>query len=166
MAEDGGASVSTDCVCAKCVAACENRPGWFKPGEVEKVADYLGIPLPQLFKDALAVDWWEADEDFPETFVLAPAMTGEEAGSEYPGDPHGACVFLVEGRCSIHPVKPFECRSYHHDDRQAAMDERRQSVVKEWVEHQQQIRELLGREPVAATYFGGGLLGLLSRWSD
>ena len=49
-----------DCQCQDCQDACVYKPGWFKPGEIEKVAKYLDVPLEELFKEKLMVDWWEA----------------------------------------------------------------------------------------------------------
>lgn len=45
------------CKCESCQAACRQKPGWFLPGEAERVAEYLGISLEDLFRTKLAVDW-------------------------------------------------------------------------------------------------------------
>lgn len=148
-----------DCTCDKCSAACVNKPGWFLPGEAERAAAHLGIPLVQFFRDHLGVDWREGE---PTTFVLAPALTTMEPGTEYPGDPQGRCVFLGEdGLCTIHPVKPFECREYLHDQARAETQARHEQVADAWKDYQQQIKDLLGREPEEALYFGpfGWLFG-------
>jgi Fe-S-cluster containining protein len=145
--------------CSTCVAACYRKPGWFIPGEVERVADHLGVSVEELFRTRLGVDWHDDHPSRRDVFVLAPATTTMTPGEEYPGDPTGRCVFLTDDdRCGIHEVKPYECREYWCD----APDVNRLhlAAADAWVEHQQQIRDLLGDEPYAAPY-DGGLLGML-----
>ena len=137
---------SVDCTCDGCQRACENKPGWFKPGEAEKAADFLGLPLQAFFKDYLAVDWWEGEKDI---FLLAPATDRSGTGTEYPANPKGECIFYKDGLCSIHPVKPFECKEYIHNK---PIGDRHQVVAKTWEPNQKQIKSLLGREPHAAGY--------------
>ncbi len=138
-----------ECKCDKCKSACKQKPGWFKPGEPEKVAEYLGITLKELFDTKLMVDWWESDED---VFIIAPAIKDGDIGEEYPANPQGECVFFKDGLCSIHAVKPFECKSYMHTDTDAA--KRHEEVKDSWdkKKHQDQIKELLGRNPYAKEY--------------
>lgn len=162
----GAAGTRESCACAHCQSSCLHKPGWFLPGEAERVAAFLGLSLPELFASKLGVDWHEEEGDIPETFVLAPATTDMEAGTEYPGDPRGACVFYEGGRCTIHPVKPFECREALHGDADDVIVARHPVVAQAWAKQQGQIEMLLGREPQAA-YFEGGLLGgLLRGWFD
>jgi len=143
------------CTCHTCVEACYGKPGWFKPGEAEKVAEYKDLTMEELFRDWLGVDWWDDDIN---VFVLAPAMDRMEAGGMYPGDPKGACIFLDKDtdRCTIHEVKPFECRKMIHGERQTHVE-----VKNDWdsEEHAKQIYDLLGEEPEAEEYYGGGLFG-------
>jgi Fe-S-cluster containining protein len=159
------------CTCAECKRACERKPGWFLPGEVEAVAEHLGITLAELFTSKLAVDWWEDTGDDErithDIFVLAPAITTSPPGTEYPGNPEGRCVFYVEGRCTIHPVKPFECRAAFHTDNDHGVIQRQHAdVAVAWDEHQGQITDLLGREPEAEEWDFGGLFGMLGRLTD
>lgn len=155
-----------ECTCAGCRNACATKPGWMVPGDAERIAAHLGLPLPELFRTKLAVDWWEADEDAPLTFVLAPAIKGEATGAEYPGNPQGRCVFFKNERCSIHAVKPWECRKAGHVGENAAKGYH-PAARDAWraKKHQTQIRRLLGREPVTVEYHGSifdMLLGALS----
>ena len=139
--------------CATCQSGGTRKPGWFLPGEPERAAEFMGLPLEEFFRDYLTVDWWDGD---PDIFLLSPAIAGEETGTEFPGDPRGECVFYQEGRCQIHPVKPHECRETWcgagsgtiHRDTAAA-----------WNAHQGQIRELLGREPISVPCGFFDLLG-------
>lgn len=142
------------CQCNKCKAACLRKPGWFLPGEIERVVEYLGISLEDLFKTKLAVDWWVG---FPNIFVLSPAIIGENAGEEFPTNPLGVCLFFKDGLCKIHPVKPFECQNMIHSEQSRNMHE---LVGKAWEPHQNQIEDLLGREPKAKEYSVFESLGL------
>lgn len=141
--------------CGTCRAGCTRKPGWFLPGEAEKAAAHLGMSLQEFFDTYLAVDWWEGE---PDIFLLSPTIVGEDAGTEFPGDPHGTCVFYKNGRCEIHEVKPFECRDFWCGNSAGSPDVHHDTATA-WEPHQDQIRDLLGREPVSATYEGGGLLG-------
>lgn len=152
----------SECACAECQSYCRHKPGWFLPGEAEKAAEFVGMTLPEFFKAHLAVDWIERDEEDEETFILAPALADEEAGTEYPGNPRGVCSLYRDGKCLIHEAKPHECAITHHeqDSRQEAA-RRHLEIGRAWRDHQQQIHDLLGREPVSAFYEGNGILGLL-----
>lgn len=97
------------CICDQCVAACRNKPGWFKPGEVEKVAEFLGMSLQQLFNEKLQVDYW-VGKGKGDIYNLTPGIIEEMERKVVPWFPHGTCVFLKDDRCEIHSVKPFECR--------------------------------------------------------
>jgi len=140
-----------DCSCPKCQSACSYCPGWFLPGQVEKVAEHLNMTLKELFDKYLGVNWWEGEVPI---FVLAPATTKMSAGSEYPGDPRGKCIFYKDGKCEIHPVKPYECRKAIHGDTQEVVQERHRFISKKWNKEQyrKQIVELLGREPKTKEY--------------
>jgi len=149
-------------VCASCQAACRNKPGWFKAGEAEKVAQYLGVSLKELFRDKLAVDWWVGGSvNSGDIYVLSPALIGEDAGTEFPGDPRGECVFFRDGRCEIHAVKPFECAESvpcEHSGKRNLHKEAADSWNTK--KHQSQIVKLLGRQPESAEFEGFGLFGL------
>lgn len=151
--------------CHKCQGACQVKPGWFMPGEAEKVAEYLGLSLQELFDTRLTADWWEAGDGLDEdTFLLSPGVVGADTGTEFPANPEGKCVFFTVGRCDIHAVKPFECREHWCGEANSKVASRHLSVATAWTEHQGQIEQLLGREPEAETYYGGGLLGSLLGW--
>lgn len=134
------------CMCKECLAACLHKPGWFLPGEAERVASYFKILLEELFETKLAVDWWSGN---PDIFLLSPAIIGNEAGTEFPGNPRGSCVFFKENLCEIHSVKPFECRELFHDGNN---NERHRKVANAWKQHQNQITKLLGRKPVSVSF--------------
>lgn len=156
----------SECACEHCRMCCDHRPGWFLPGEPERAAELLGMTLPEFFKAHLAVDWLEDDgEEGEDTFLLAPVLADAESGTEYPGNPKGQCSLYRDGKCLIHEAKPHECAIAHHDQTSQLEAARRHRVIgQEWRAHQQQIRDLLGREPESSTYHGGpfgGMLGFL-----
>lgn len=147
-----GVIVDKECVCSECKSACQSKPGWFMPGEAEKVAEHLGVSFEELFKTKLSVDWWEAGTEIDEhVFLLSPTVIGGNPGEEFDSNPNGQCVFYVEGACSIHEVKPFECRELMHDSWEIT-HERHLGVAKAWNtdEDQTQVETLLGCEPFAS----------------
>lgn len=149
-----------ECQCEHCKNACKSCPGWFLPGEAEAAATHMGLSLQDFFDKYLGVNWWEGDDPI---FVLAPALVGEDTGTEYPGDPRGTCVFFnKDGLCDIHKVKPYECAELLCDDPNA--QKRHEFIATQWEVHQDQISELLGREPETEEFYGGGLFGGLFGW--
>lgn len=119
------------CTCANCVAACSNKPGWFMPEDIPAILAHLGArDLGEaLGPGKLAVDFFDAPEDGP--LVLSPNIVGSESKG-IPFYPRGVCVFLKEGRCSIHAIKPFECRQALHTDSPAAVRARHTAIAAAW----------------------------------
>jgi Fe-S-cluster containining protein len=141
------------CACRDCRGACERKPGWFLPGEAEKAATHLGLSMQEFFTTYLAVDWWEASDGLPDTtFVMSPAVVGNPTGEEFPGNPDGQCVFYQEGRCRIHEVKPHECAQLWCGEPGDVVGPRHLATAKAWADHQDQIVELLGREPAETEF--------------
>lgn len=132
----------SECQCHTCQSACTTRPGWFLPGEIEKVARFLEISPQDLFDKYLV-----ADNTFDDFWILAPAQLHAEPGHEAPFEPRGTCIFLKNGKCEIHEVKPYECREYLHSDDRDVVRLRHRSMGLRWAKHQDQITQLLGRPP-------------------
>lgn len=115
-------SEKTECSCKKCVRACECSPGWFLPGEPEKAAETLGIPFDE-FKKKLIKDHCSSRYADNAPYVWSPRKMTDadhEIRTHSEQREKGACVFLVEGKCSVHAAKPYECRTifacdYRHD---------------------------------------------------
>lgn len=149
--------MENSCTCELCVNACCTKPGWFMPGEIEQVAEYLNISLQELFDTKLGVDWWETGGDI---FVIAPATKSMNPGEEYSADPRGECIFFENERCTIYSVRPFECREYSHSDNSDDLNPRHKGVADSWQDYKNQIIELLGYEPETEAYSGSGLFGL------
>lgn len=140
MSDDG-------CSCERCQAACRHKPGWFMPGEAEKAAALVGLPLKEFFEQHLGVDWLD---DPPEAkYLLSPATKSMDPGGMFPANPRGTCVFYIDGRCSIYAARPYECRDYvHSQSRDEALATHRR-VAEAWKDHQDQLRDLLDDEPCA-----------------
>lgn len=138
--------MAKECSCSGCVSACEHVPGWFKPGEAEKVAAFLGMSLERLFREHLSVEYWIGGN---EVFALRPNTDHGVAGQLAPYKPMGRCVFLKDGKCGIHAVKPFECREFLHGDPDEIVNARHEQVADSWrtEEAQAQIRTLYGSQP-------------------
>ena len=135
--------IKKSCTCKHCIECCYYKPGWFLPGEAEKVAAYLGLSVQETFDKYLAVDYWERyEDDRGNILVLSPATTIMEPGTMYPSAPCGQCIFLRDNRCSIHEVKPYECRQTTHLKDQISYHEK---VAFSWdkEEYQEQCHNLL-----------------------
>lgn len=91
----------TVCACPAEVAYCKTRPAGLVPGDVERIAAFLKLPV----DECLQLYFSASDR----TTVLA----GGQARTVWQLVPitqaHG-CVFLgADDRCKIHAVSPFGC---------------------------------------------------------
>jgi len=79
--------------CTDCGACCTGAPGRVRISEeeLEAVSDFRNEPLSELKAASTRV-------------VKSQRLLKEKS--------NGECVFFEEGRCSIHPVKPTQCRLY------------------------------------------------------
>jgi Fe-S-cluster containining protein len=92
----------TTCACPTCASCCHDQPGSCAPGDVERIAAHLHLPL----RVALLRFWASPGA------LIANSATGVTArvGTITPRMQRGRCVFLDEqDRCTIHPVAPFGC---------------------------------------------------------
>jgi Fe-S-cluster containining protein len=151
------------CQCETCSKACSWKPGWFLPGEAEKAAKFMKMSFKEFFKKYLAIDWWNGKKVGEETFVIAPALTGQPTGEEYPANPTGACIFFVNKKCSIHGAKPFECQMFWHGETPTSHGkDRHKQVADAWRDHQNEVEQILGRKPAAPEPTIGDMLSMLS----
>lgn len=91
------------CSCENCVGACEYRPCWGTPEDIEKIID-AG------YGSRLMNDYWASRGD--DINIPAPAIRNYE-GRGAPLMPIGRCTFLTkEGLCELHDagLKPLEGR--------------------------------------------------------
>src|SRR5437867_3143442 len=99
---------------------CENNPGWFAPGEMEKAAEWMGLGPDEFFNKYIVLNniQLENEPGRPVVEALVPTKV-DEKGAPLEGAGRrssrvyqymkGACVFFKDRRCSIHPVRPMEC---------------------------------------------------------
>lgn len=92
----------TECACRECVACCKRQPGPLAPGDLEKIAAYLG----------------ETPEEARRHFRASPGAIVKDSrsgqkfqiGTITPKMEGGRCVFLdAQDRCRIHAVAPAGC---------------------------------------------------------
>jgi len=121
--------------CRQCGSCCRHLPGFFNPGDeeiLEKVAKYLQITIEELKNNYLV---WDYRAPFgKKVWFWTPRMVDNQGKpllplqdcslEEYPqkaeelGKRGGHCIFFNsnDGKCLIHPVKPFTCSLYSCGD--------------------------------------------------
>ncbi len=96
-------------VCQQCGACCHGDKGILvTPEEIERLAAFLGFALKELHRRFLIIS------------PLGPQVATR----------NGACIFLEDNRCQVHPVKPRICREWpflpallqHPDEFEAAKE--------------------------------------------
>lgn len=125
-------TVAEDCQCEDCRGACEYKPGWFMPDQIPKLLEHFKASSVQELVDDhdFAIDYYEA---YPNDIdILAPNTVKNKGWPRYPENPKGTCVFLQDGKCSIHDVKPYECREFVHEDSNDDISDRHRAVAKQW----------------------------------
>ena len=83
--------------CRKCANCCKVDSGYLVNDDLRRISEYLGIT-----EDKLSDDYLEEFEKF-NTTLSKPKIVRK-------GKPYGKCIFLIDGLCSIHEVKPLYCR--------------------------------------------------------
>ena len=97
----------TDYDCCKCGNCCRKYRVILEPGEAERIAVYLAMPVEE-FKGKYIIDDTRTLDD-------ASAMDDEYAGKDMFPAP---CPMLCEdGKCRIQEVKPEECKGFPYTDR-------------------------------------------------
>ena len=135
------------CSCEVCTSACSYNPGWFLPGEVERLAEFLECSVQEVFDVFLCANYWIEDEG--QTYVLAPLTTEDQhrAGGKASFSKRGDCIFLHEGLCQIHEVKPHECAWFDHRRSTSESANKHEFIKEMWKNQQDQIKQLLnGKE--------------------
>jgi Fe-S-cluster containining protein len=109
-------------ICRRCGRCCRKHPGWFAPGEPEKAAMLLGLPMADFVKKYLIIDYIETNWGKIEVFVpvkvdkdgVPVEPTNSKASRVYPMK-KGTCIFYDEAEkgCRIYFARPIECRRYH-----------------------------------------------------
>jgi Fe-S-cluster containining protein len=125
----------TSCDCADCRRACLTSPGWFLPREVEALARHLGVDVETLFRKHLAVGATHMPDGSLRHGVMPHKLRdGKKPGSVWTltelAQP-GRCVFFDRGKCTIYPVRPYECARMMHDRQRDAV-RLRHRIVEAW----------------------------------
>lgn len=134
------------CTCEYCVGACHNVPGWFMPGQVEKLAKRAKLSLLDYFTKFLVLEYWVNGDS--NIYVLTPSKSWQTPGTKAKWNSAyhpGKCIFLDDkDRCSIHKFKPFECAKL--DCSKVYSNPRRRIALvwkKFWVTNEQLLEDLL-----------------------
>ena len=95
----------TVCACERCTACCKKQPGPLVLGDMERIARHLQIPLEEA-KDFFRASPGALVKDLTNnrTYRVGTIVPRRQKG--------GACVFLKDGLCSIHPVAPMGCSHF------------------------------------------------------
>jgi Fe-S-cluster containining protein len=123
--------LKTECSCPECQSFCSERVGWFIPDEVKGLLEYFeSHDVDALLNFGnFAIDWWCGDDQ--NILILAPNIVGN-GSIQFPFNPKGECIFYKEGRCAIHPVKPFECSRTDHNMTHEEADEQHKWIAEQW----------------------------------
>jgi len=105
--------------CIRRGLCCRRSPGWFAPGEAERAAALMGLPMAAFVNRYLILDHHETTIGRIEAFApvrLAPdgdpvAPPGGRV-TEFYHLGEGPCVFFDGQGCRIYGARPLECRLY------------------------------------------------------
>ena len=90
----------TTCACRTCVQSCYRQPGPLAPGDLERIAEYLGLTIEEAKKH-----FWAS----PGGMMMVNNRV-HRVGTVTPKRRRGKCVFLDDDdRCRIHPVATAGC---------------------------------------------------------
>ena len=111
-----GAFERTACECGHCRLTCRAMPGTLGPGDVDRIAAFVGAEPDEQF---LQANFRAAD---PVSVTLSNGKEIEAPRVTPAQRDDGTCVFLAaEGRCSVHPAAPYACSRglpcQHDEDR-------------------------------------------------
>lgn len=113
----------TFCDCRRCKAFCRTIPGDLAPGDIERIARYLGVE--------------PSDEFIEQNFLAAEGRTVNRDGTEkkvptiVPAQREdGTCVFFTsDERCAIHQVAPYGCSKFNYCDEPDDDDRHRMKML-------------------------------------
>lgn len=127
----------TVCACERCVACCKTQPGPLIPGDMERIAAYLGMVLNRAKK------YFQASKGAfiglrNGTVVNIPTITPKQKAD-------GSCVFLDgNDRCMIHSVAPFGCAYFDmHMEKEEADRRSKHAIMQQMNPEYQKLREEL-----------------------
>ncbi len=127
--------MKNSCTCNKCKSSCLVKPGWFAPDQVEDLLEYFNVDsIDDLFQEGIVIDWYQKYNGGKDVLLLAPNIKGNMGQIQYPAKPSGECVFFDQDmqRCTIYPIRPFECAELHHTDSREKCLERHKEIAGMW----------------------------------
>jgi len=90
--------LSSSCNCTACQHGCSMGSGFLENDDVKKIADYLKMSESQMKNSYL-----EEVEIFNKKLLRPKNLRNNK--------PYGPCIFFDSKKgCSIHPVKPLQCK--------------------------------------------------------
>lgn len=114
----------TTCACDVCSVGCRTCPGPLIPGDLERIAAYRGVTAPDEVR-RFAKQYFCASEGGKFAKIIRGAMRVFTVPTVTPQQrSDGTCVFLEDGKCSIHPVSPYGCSHYDTHMPKLQADER------------------------------------------
>lgn len=136
-----------DCSCTACIAACKSHPGSIMPGNLKRLASFLGISEQELFDKHIAVlDLGWVRVPFPAGTHFPPGRVTINTEKQY--HLRVRCHWLDnDGLCMVHEAKPTECaetmpckKSYY------GVSQRRKTTCHTWARAENKLRlaRLLG----------------------
>ena len=108
------ANPKTNVSCFECAKCCISHPCALEPDDISKIASYLKLTEEELFDRFLVLDYAEADGK--KQYYVCPARKNDLPGTIVEGSwtfSDQPCTFLLDGKCSIQPVKPKGGRTYY-----------------------------------------------------
>lgn len=116
--------------CIRRGLCCRSNPGWFAPGEVEKLIDWWNareeaqgrsaLTPREFIRQHLIIDWFDLEGERIDVFApvkLArdglPLEPAASRATDLYGRLKGQCTFFdPKVGCTIYPARPHECRGY------------------------------------------------------
>ena len=133
--------------CLQCGDCCNQNPGWFAPGEMEKAAEHLSMSTDEFAKNFLIIDSIELQE-FGKVEVFAPLRMNKFNEPARPPLTRvdffyryftGRCIFFKDKGCMIYPHRPIECKNYYCSKISGGLDDigiTHEKIAQMWVEQQ------------------------------
>lgn len=105
----------TSCDCEFCVTNCQYMPGFMIPSDIERMHQHIA---PELSTEEFAKKYLRASPGAKVGQLVEGGMQVFQIPSLVPArNPEtNHCIFLKEGRCSIHKVSPYGCAFFDCKD--------------------------------------------------
>ena len=114
----------TVCSCKLCTDPCEHTPGMLAPADILRIMEFLGYQdVMQFARENLV-----ASQGAVLARITPQGLQPFRVVTIVPArQTNGHCKFLVDGKCTIHPVSPYGCS--HFDSHQGKREADRRSLA-------------------------------------